>query len=109
VYILKHLPGLVRPALPARCIAEACDTDVTINLSMLVAGLYILICVSFSNLHEPRIDYINNSLYSYRSLCDIRSTNISINYTTTFLVPGTGVSNAFSCSSVGKPAYSGTA
>ena len=40
VYSRKHLPGATRPARPARWLADAFATGVTMSDSMPVRGLY---------------------------------------------------------------------
>ena len=39
VYSLKHLPGPVRPARPARCLADACEMGATTSESIPTFGL----------------------------------------------------------------------
>merc|ERR1719402_1541236 len=81
---LKHLPGRVRPARPARCSALACDTSVMIRELTNVSGLNQTILTK----HES-ITYEIPSI-----VMDVSAMFVA---TTTFLAPCPPGLNPFNC------------
>ncbi|RCI16121.1 hypothetical protein L249_3264 [Ophiocordyceps polyrhachis-furcata BCC 54312] len=87
----KHLPGLVRPARPARCDAEALDTGVVVSDSMPVSASYVRIFTKPQSTTKAIPSMVTDASAMFVEKMTLR-------------VPSGGLSNTYICCSVDRPA-----